>query len=149
MYCLSRYYNEALLGIEVNFSSYPTKELQRLNYHRMYMREEEDTITGAIQKKFGFRTTKLTRPIIISNLVELVREHVNLFNDVKTLQELLSFTRNEKGKPQASAGAFDDLVISIAIAHYIRGQQSYSVAEIDNVVDDDDIFDEERGNWFD
>lgn len=127
MFCLGHYYNTALIGIEVNFSSYPTKELQRLGYHRMYMREDEDTITGTIQKRFGFRTTRLTRPIIISELVEIVREHTELFNDIRTLDEMLSFIRNEKGKAEASAGSHDDLLFAIAIAFYIRTQQSFSV----------------------
>ena len=30
MYCLGTYYNQALIGLEVNFSTYPEKELERL-----------------------------------------------------------------------------------------------------------------------
>lgn len=32
MYCLGRYYNDALMAIETNFSTHPVKELERLHY---------------------------------------------------------------------------------------------------------------------
>jgi phage terminase large subunit len=146
-YCLGRYYNDALIGLEVNFSTYPTKELQRLGYHRQYMREEEDSISGRIEKRFGFKTTKLTRPLIISALVEIVREHTNLINDIQTLHEMLTFVRDEKGKPTAKQGAHDDLIMSLAIAHYIRGQQSYLVDSADS--NDDDYEDDDEENYRD
>lgn len=34
IYCLGKYYNEALVGLEANFSSYPIKELYRLGYRK-------------------------------------------------------------------------------------------------------------------
>ena len=36
---------------------------------------------------------------------------------------MLTFVRNEKGRPEAMSGAHDDLVMSLAITYYIRGQQ--------------------------
>jgi phage terminase large subunit len=128
-YCLGKYYNTALIGLEVNFSTYPVKELQRLKYHKQYMREEEDSISGRLEKRFGFKTTRLTRPLIISELVEIVREQTSLFNDIPTLHEMLTFVRDEKGKPCAQKGAHDDLIMSLAIAYYVRNQQSFTAQE--------------------
>lgn len=127
MYCLGKYYNTALIGIEVNFSTYPNKEVSRLGYPKIYVREVPDTFTGQIQKKFGFRTTMITRPMIIANLVEIVRDHIELINDSKTLGEMITFIKNEQGKPEAQEGKHDDLIISLAIAHAIREQQAYTV----------------------
>lgn len=124
MYCLGMYYNEALIGIETNFSTYPVKELQRLGYYKQFKREKEDTITQKIEHVFGFKTTKLTRPLIISNLVQLVREHPELFNDMETLEEMLTFVRSESGKAEAQNGKHDDLIMALAITFYIRTQQS-------------------------
>lgn len=129
MYCLGKYYNTALLGIETNFSTYPVKELQRLNYPLMFMRETEDSITHKLEKKFGFQTTKLTRPLIIADLVEIVREHTELINDIDTLNEMLTFVRNEKGKAEAQQGAHDDLIMGLAIAYYSRDQQRFNISE--------------------
>lgn len=123
-YCLANHYNEALLGVEANFSTYPIKELERLGYRKMYVREREDTLTFNIIKAYGFKTTSLTRPVIISGLVTVVRETVELINDRETLEEMLTFVRNEKGRPEAQNGAHDDLIMGLAIAHYIRPQQA-------------------------
>lgn len=126
MYCLGKYYNNALIGVETNFSTYPQKELQRLKYLNLYVREVEDTFTGRTSEQFGFKTTTLTRPIILANLVEIFRENINLINDRTTLNEALTFIKNEKGKPEAEQGKHDDTIIALAITYYIRTQQFYS-----------------------
>lgn len=129
MYCLGKYYNSALIGIETNYSTYPVKELQRLNYPSQFMRETEDSITHAITQKFGFQTTKLTRPLILADLVEIVREHTELINDIETLGEMLTFVRNEKGRAEAQNGCHDDLIMALAITYYVREQQRFTVLE--------------------
>ena len=122
MYCLGMYYNTALIGIEANFDSYPIKELQRLGYPKQYTREAQDTYTGKTEKRFGFKTTSLTRPTIISRLVEIVREHCDTINDKDTIEELLTIVRNEKGRIEAPEGGHDDDMMGLAIAHEIRDQ---------------------------
>lgn len=129
MYCLGKYYNNALIGIETNFSTYPVKRLEQLNYKKMFYRETEDSYTHKVLQKYGFRTDRVTRPIIIANLVKIVREKSNLVNDTETLNEMLTFVRNEKGKPEAQEGAHDDLIMGLAIAYYIRGQQDMEMAQ--------------------
>lgn len=122
MYCLGRYYKDALIGIEANFDSYPIMELQRLGYPKQYAREAQDTYTGKTEKRFGFKTTALTRPTAISRLIEIVREHCETINDKGTLEELLTIIRNEKGRIEAPQGGHDDQMMSLAIAHAIRDQ---------------------------
>jgi phage terminase large subunit len=122
MYCLGKYYKDALIGIEANFDSYPIMELQRLGYTKQYVREAQDTYTGKTEKRFGFKTTSLTRPTIISRLIEIVREHCNTICDKSTLEELLTIIRNEKGRIEAPEGGHDDMMMSLAIAHHIREQ---------------------------
>lgn len=122
MYCLGKYYRDALIGIEANFDSFPIKELQRLGYPKQYVREAQDTYTGKTEKRFGFKTTSLTRPTIVSRLIEIVREHIDTINDKDTLEELLTITRNEKGRIEAPEGGHDDDMMGLAIAHEIRDQ---------------------------
>ena len=122
MYCLGRYYKDALIGIEANFDSYPIMELQRLGYPNQYTREAQDTYTGKTEKRFGFKTTSLTRPTIISRLIEIVREHCDTISDKETLEELLTIIRNEKGRIEAPQGGHDDMMMALAIAHHIREQ---------------------------
>lgn len=122
MYCLGKMYGDALIGIESNFDSFPIRELERLGYKNQYIREKEDTYTGAINKSYGFRTTAISRPRILSNLIEIVREYTELLNDKNTLEEMLTFVRNEKGRPEAQQGAHDDLIMALAIAYDIKEQ---------------------------
>lgn len=122
MYCLGKYYRDALIGIEANFDSYPIKELQRIGYPKQYTRVAQDTYTGKTEKRFGFKTTSLTRPTIISKLIEIVREHCDTICDKETLEELLTIVRNEKGRIEAPQGGHDDQMMSLAIAHHIREQ---------------------------
>jgi hypothetical protein len=130
MYCLGKYYKDALIGIEANFDTYPIRELQRLGYTNQYAREAVDTYTGKTEKRFGFKTTSLTRPTILSGLIEVVREHSDTINDKDTLEELLTVVRNEKGRIEAAEGAHDDLTMGLAIAHEIRGQVRFTQESI-------------------
>jgi phage terminase large subunit len=123
IYCLGKYYNTALIGLESNFSTYPINEIKRLGYRKQFVRETPDTYTGKLQKRYGFHTNMKTRPEIIANLVKLVRDNIGLINDMGTLNEMLTFVRNEKGRAEAQQGKHDDLIISLAISHYIRKQQ--------------------------
>ncbi len=145
MFCLGKYYNEALIGLECNFSTYPIKELERLKYKKQYVREREDSFTKKITNSLGFRTTSLTRPVIIANLVKITRENIKLINDEETLLEMLTFVRNESGRCEAKKGAHDDLVMALAIAYYIRNQQSFNIRKDEKDIDDiETIFGIER-----
>ena len=125
MYCLGTYYKNALIGIEANFDSFPIRELQRLGYTNQYVREAIDTYTNRTEKRYGFKTTSITRPTIISNLIEIVREHTDTINDKDTLEELLTIVRNEKGRIEAPEGGHDDQMMGLAIAHEIRNQVGF------------------------
>lgn len=129
MYCLGIYYNTALIGIENNYSTYPTKKLQEYGYPKMYIREIEDNISEKVVDKFGFVTNKATRPIILSILKEVLRDNISWINDIDILREALVFIRNEKGRPEAQLGEHDDLIMGLAITYYIRNQQDFLVKE--------------------
>ena len=126
MYCLGKYYKNALIGIESNFDSYPIMELERLGYTNMYVREKMDDYTGKLEKKYGFRTTSITRPVILSRLTQIIREDIDSINDEDTLRELLKIVKNEKGRIEAPEGGHDDQMMGLAIAHQTREQVIFS-----------------------
>lgn len=125
MYCLARHYNMALVGIEVNFSTYPIRKFEEWKYPKLYVREVQDSYTHKLERRFGFLTGKITRPLIIANLVTIVKESVHLINDIPTLEEMLTFVKDENGRAEAQEGAHDDLLMGLAITYQIRDQQSY------------------------
>lgn len=148
MYCLGKYYKDALIGIETNYDSYPLKELERLGYKNFYMREREDKITGRIEMKYGFTTTKITRPIIINDLVRIARDFPEILNDVETINEMLVFIKNESGRPEAQVGFHDDRVMALAIAQHIRSQvvldQESIITPFDSFFDE---FDDKQSDY--
>ncbi len=137
MMCLGYWYNTALLAIEVNFSTFPVKECTRLGYPRQYQRAVEDSYTGRMQQKFGFRTDAKSRPAAIAELVRFVRDHPEEVRDAATLREMLTFVKNEHGRPEAMRGEHDDLVMALAIAHACREQQSFLPEEAPDAAADD------------
>lgn len=126
LYCLGMYYNVALIGVEVNYSTYPQLCLEELGYSRFYVRQRLDTFTGQLVDAFGFETTTKSRPLIIDGLKDVAKGALESIHDYDTLGEMLTFVYDENWKPQAEEGEHDDLVMSLAIAHYIRSQQDVS-----------------------
>lgn len=126
MYCLGMYYKWALMSIETNYSTYPQKKLEELSYPNFYIREVVDRYDKSITHQYGFNTNKKTKPLILSNLVELVREHTEIFNSAKTLREMLVFVRKDNGKQEAEEGYHDDKVMSMAIAQNAVSQVDFT-----------------------
>lgn len=127
MFCLGKYYNEALLCIETNYSTYPVKKLWEMDYTNQYLRQIDDGLNIKIQDKLGFNTNRATRPVIIAELVDFFKECIDLINDRTTLKEALTFVKRSDGKQAADDGYHDDRIMSLAIAHAARCQQTYTV----------------------
>jgi hypothetical protein len=129
-FCLGKYYHDALIGIETNYSRQPTRHLQLLEYPNMYLRERMTGRADEVENVPGFETTTVTRRIIIEELVTRMRENPELEHDIETLRECTTFVRHPGGKKAAAVGAHDDLVMALAIANHIRHKQSYTWIEV-------------------
>lgn len=157
LYCLGKYYNDALIGVETNYSRHPVRTLQRFGYTNMFRRQRVDKVTDTVEDVFGFETTVRTKPIIIGELVELMREDPTIEVDVETLKEMTTFVKKDNGKQEAIDGSHDDLVMSKAIAHFVASQQTKSWIEIERTEDDfvsrnfhnDDVSGNEFMSWED
>ena len=137
LYCIGRYYNDALIAPETNISQVPVRVLRDLGYTNIYMRERVDTMSREVVKAYGFETTRKTKPVIVEGLVQVMRENPDLECDVNTLKELLTFTRREDGTYGAIEGAHDDLVIALAIAHFCG--EGYSHLFIESKEEREDV----------
>ena len=124
MYCLGMYYNKSLISIEINFNIFPVIELKRLKYPHQYIREEYDRISRKMEEKFGWKTDRNTRPKIISEEQSIVKDHPELFTDIDTIGEMLTFVYDEDMRPDATEGKHDDLLFSDMIAQAARCQQN-------------------------
>ena len=66
-------------------------------------------------KKFGWDTNTTTRPILIGDWLVAFNSKALIIYDDETIKEHKTFIINQNGKPEASRGKNDDLVISCAI----------------------------------
>lgn len=125
VYCAGRYFNDALIGIEINFNQGPIEELQRLHYPRQFVRRKFDDYRKTREEKYGFKTDGNSRPLIIDKEGEVVLNNIELLTDIPTLEQMLTFVYDDKGRPDAMEGKHDDLLFSDMIANQIREQQSH------------------------
>lgn len=112
-----KYYYDALLACEKNNQGLATlQRLRDLYYPRLYTRQIVDSVTQNQGTDFGWLTTSKTRPLMLSNLQTAIKQRTLILKDEETVKEMMSFARNDKGRPEAVSGSHDDRVIALAIA---------------------------------
>ena len=80
---------------------------------------EQHIAEGMSNSVPGFTTSMKTRPLIVAKLEEFIRNKLITIYSNRTLREIQTFIWNN-GKPQAMRGYNDDLVMSLAIACWVR-----------------------------
>lgn len=131
---IAAYYNKSLLVIESNTLETHDRERQveggdqsqyilnqiSLIYPNLYARRQsEDEIRQGLPRKYGFHTNIATKPMIISTLVKVIREHLYTERDRRCLDEYLTYERKPNGSYGAIVGKHDDLLMTRAIGLHI------------------------------
>ncbi len=143
VYCLGRYYNDALIASEVNTGIYANELLRRWGYPRLYRRERVDRYSGRGEPRYGFKTTSITRPLILSGFAAFCKDSLELIHDEGTLDEMLCFVRDENGREGHRRGATDDRIFAYAIALFAGNQQSRSVSKrTEKIIYTDDMLED-------
>ncbi len=118
-YKLGKFYNWALLAIEVNKDGlWVNDALDKMGYTNLYYRKVFDDITKKMTKFFGWKTTSSTRPFSLAALKAVFFRKDTGF-PFQLLDEMLTFVRNEKGKPEAMAKKNDDVVMAASIGYVV------------------------------
>ena len=130
---ISAFYDNSLLVIESNTLETHDKERQVdgdlshfiLNqikdvYPNLYARKQtEDEIREGLPRKYGFHTNVATKPMIISTLIKVVREHLYTERDERCLDEYVVYEKKQNGAFGAIIGKHDDLLMTRAIGLHI------------------------------
>lgn len=113
---LGRYYNNALVAVEVNGLGQSTidKLHNDLHYPNLYKRKTVNKATNEQTEYVGWSTTMTTRPLMLGTFQELVRSKLIGLPDKSLLEEMRTFVRNKEGRPEAMEGKKDDRVIGAA-----------------------------------
>lgn len=124
---MARHWNNAVIVVEHNnhggttlatirhYEEYP----EHLIYQTNFTKEKADDDFKHPEKRFGWYTTPKTRPIIINNLAQLIRDKEIPYFNSNDITELGTFVKKPNGKSEADSGCFDDCVMTNAIAYYV------------------------------
>lgn len=130
---IAAFYDDSLLVIESNTLETHDKERQVdgdlshfiLNqikdvYPNLYARKQtEDEIREGLPRKYGFHTNVATKPMIISTLIKVIREHLYTERDERCLDEYVVYEKKQNGAFGAIIGKHDDLLMTRAIGLHI------------------------------
>jgi phage terminase large subunit len=116
LFYLGRWYNNALICPESNSIGIATvQQLFGMNYPNIYQQKKTANTYSEGINHLGFKTTAATRSPIISNLRRMIEDEDIAIPSALAIEELRNFIVTPQGKPEASVGHHDDLVMSMAI----------------------------------
>lgn len=113
-----RYYNNALMVVEAEaHGNVVLNVLKQLLYPSLYFRPSRfDTIGNPWSDKLGWKTTKLTRPILIDEYEQATREGTICVHSKETVDEMNVFIFNDANNMICMDGFNDDAIFATAIA---------------------------------
>jgi hypothetical protein len=82
-------------------------------------RAPEEKVQQGVVGMYGFHTNRRTKPIIISNLVAILRDESYVERNEESLAEYATYEKKQNGSYGATDGHHDDYVMARAIALYI------------------------------
>jgi hypothetical protein len=114
-----RQYNNALMVVECEaHGNVVLNVLKQLLYPSLYFRPSRfDGIGNPWSDKLGWKTTKLTRPILVDELEQVAREGILTLHSKETVDEMTVFIFNDANNMVAMDGYHDDCVLSCGIAY--------------------------------
>jgi len=126
---LATEYNMALLAVEnANIGWSTLDSIIERNYRNMYMSPKNDnttsesyfdTFSSTSNMVPGFTMSLRTRPLVISKFREYVGDRSITIRSKRTLEEMKVFIW-KNGRPEATGGYNDDLVMAMAVAMFLR-----------------------------
>jgi len=130
---MGRRFNNALAAVEVNSSGLLTlTTLKNLFYPSMYFRPAKyDSMGVTYTNKLGWRTTSLTRGILIGDLDIALSDNSIKIHSKDLLIELSTMLYNDNNDPVAASGFHDDCVFATGIA--VQGFKVINTKPLDQV----------------
>ena len=117
---IGKFYNNALLVIEVNNHGRSVIDHIKRKYANIYRRETFDKATMEKTEALGWRTTGITKPILVDALEEAVRNQDLKIRSYSAIKEMRIFVQTDEVGHQgygAEGSGHDDLVIALGLAY--------------------------------
>ena len=116
---IGNWYNKAFLVVEINNHGISVMDKIKTRYYNVYRREVFDKTTGGTKEVLGFKTTQVTKPILVDALEEAVRNQDVGVHSEECLKEMKTFVRTDETGKQgfgAEGNNHDDRVIALGLA---------------------------------
>lgn len=130
---IARYYHNALIAPEVNYSHAICDYILDLDYTNIYMTEKIERIDKKQSApEYGWKTTKATKAPIISSLRALTNSNPEAIPEREFWYECEFYILEDREKNimNAVSGHFDDIIMANAIGYYVcnsfQAKQTYS-----------------------
>jgi hypothetical protein len=113
-----RKYNNALMCVEVNNHGLTTLTILRQKiYPSLYFRPAKfETLASGTTDRLGWKTTTVTRPLLIDEFEQATREGSIIIRSKKLLDEMSVFIYNDNGDSVPAESYHDDMIFSASIA---------------------------------
>jgi hypothetical protein len=113
-----RKYNNALMVVEINNHGLTTVTcLKQLVYPALYFRPSKfEGIGMSWSDKLGWKTTKLTRPLLIDDFAQAIRDDLLIIHSKEILDEMNVFVYDANNNMVPMEGFHDDCIFSSGIA---------------------------------
>lgn len=128
-----RMYNNALAVVEINNHGLTTvTAMKNLMYPQMYFRPAQfDKVSSKFSDRLGWKTTKVTRPLMIDDLAEALRKDELLLHSEEITDEMVTFIFDLGNNMQPMDGFHDDCIFSAAIG--LQGFKIMYAGELEQV----------------
>ena len=112
---IAKWYYGAWIGPEANNNGHAVIQKMKPLYHKIMHRRNFEYEYDVEDEKLGWITSGVTRPIMLSQLRELLDRGQDGINDIKFFKEAMTFIYNKGGRAEAASGKLDDCVMAQAI----------------------------------
>jgi len=112
-----RLYNNALMVVEINNHGLVTVTcLRHLVYPSMYFRPMKfETIAQRTSDRIGWKTNKVTKPLLIDDLAQAMRDNILTIHSKEILDEMMVFVYNDNGDAVSQQGFHDDTIFASGV----------------------------------
>lgn len=127
---IGRYYNNALMVVEVNNHGLTTLTiLKQKIYPSLYFRPTKlETVGTPFSDKIGWKTTKVTRPLLIDDFAQALRDGILTIRSKKLIDELMVFVYDDSNNMVPQSGFHDDCCVEGTLIKTSKGYK-----EIENI----------------
>jgi hypothetical protein len=123
-------FNFATMAIENDKFGFAANQKLKTIYKKIYVQRSVDKLTQKVSEKYGWDTNATTRPMMLSQMQQEIREKSLIIQDERIIKECLVFIVGENGKVEAQEGCNDDFVIACAISGVVRQLEPIKVEKV-------------------